>query len=111
MGEQNPRIVASPPPAGVGRKIKIIARLMRSGLNKVALAATFDVEIRGRESIFDCLVREGRAENFSRAVELVGRRLPPPSGGRWGELAAWVENYEDHERPEAGGSKASQRHL
>lgn len=77
---------------------------MRSSLPKTMLAKEFDIEIRGRESVFDALVREGKAASFLHAVEIVGRHFPPPGGGRWRDLVEWVEDYEGQERrPEGAG--------
>lgn len=109
---------SAPPARPACRKIKIIASLIRHsirlgahpiprfaehGLKAGAISAFFQIEIRGRESIFDALIHAGQALDFDHAVRLVGAAFPPPAGGRWGELAAWVQDYEDHERPEVAG--------
>lgn len=102
----------------MNRKLKIIANLIRHsirlgahpnpslaahGLKAGAISAFFQVEIRGRESVFDALIREGKARDFPDAVRLVGEQFPPPGGGRWRELLAWIEDYENEEAKAAGG--------
>lgn len=79
-------------------RLKIAAAIMRGSIERAVAARAFNVELIGKESIFDALIRAGHAIDFAGAVAMVGRRFPPEQS-TWNDLAAWVESYSAAEAP------------
>ena len=75
------------------------ARAIERALPRSDLAREFNLELKGKESIYDALVKAGVAQNFHHAVRLVAEKFPPSRAGitssSWSNLALWLWDY-DH---------------
>ena len=74
------------------------ARSIERAFPRSDLAREFNLELKGKESIYDALVKTGAVENFHEAVRLVAEKFPPAKAGftsSWSELALWLWDY-DH---------------
>lgn len=74
------------------------ARAIERVFPRSDLACEFQVELKGKESIYDALIKSGQARDFHAAVRLVAEKFPPSRAGfqaSWSELALWSWNY-DH---------------
>lgn len=74
------------------------ARMIERNFPRSDLAREFNLELKGKASIYDTLVKSGSAESFHQAVRLVAEKFPPSRAGlqtSWSELALFTWDY-DH---------------
>lgn len=62
------------------------------------LAREFNLQLNGKESIYDALVKASVADGFHQAVRLVAEKFPPERAGlnsaTWSQLALWLWEYD-----------------
>jgi len=74
------------------------ARAIERAFSRSALAQELGIELKGKESVYDALIKAGKAQSFDQAVRLVAEKFPPSRVGftsSWSELALWLWDY-DH---------------
>ena len=78
---------------------KEVARSIERAFSRSDLAREFCIELNGKQSVYDALVKSGKAENFHHAVQMVAEKFPPSRAGltmtSWSALAVWSWDY-DH---------------
>ncbi len=77
---------------------KEVARSLERAFTRAEFAAEFGIELRGKMSIYDALIKAGKAGSFHAAVRVVAKRFPASKAGlshSWRELAEWSFDY-DH---------------
>jgi DNA-binding TFAR19-related protein (PDSD5 family) len=70
------------------------ARLIKNAFSKAELSKMFNVEIVGKQDIFDALIRSGKANNFSNAVALCASKIRSEKSD-WDETVKFVVDLED----------------
>jgi len=74
------------------------ARSIERAFPRSDLAREFGIELNGKMSIYDALVKASIAKDFHDAVKVVAARFPPSRAGftsSWSELSLWLWDY-DH---------------
>lgn len=74
------------------------ARAIERCFPRSDLAFEFSIELKGKMSIYDALIKAGLSSNFHESVRLVAERFPPERAGlscSWSKLAEWSYSY-DH---------------
>jgi hypothetical protein len=74
------------------------ARLIKNAFSKSDLAKMFDVEIIGKQDIFDALVKQGQANNFAHAVGIVSAKIKTQKAD-WDETVKFAVELEDNTEP------------
>ena len=75
-----------------------VARSIERAFPRSDLAREFQLELKGKASIYDALIQAGKASDFHQAVRLVAEKFPPSRAGltsSWSQLAEFLWDY-DH---------------
>lgn len=76
-----------------------VAKMIKSSFTPAQFAETFGVEMKGKQDIFEALVKAGKAPDFKSALEMVARRMPTGTESSWSDLAKWSLDYQKSEMP------------
>lgn len=74
------------------------ARSIERAFPRADFAKEFSIELHGKMSIYDALIKAGKAGSFHEAVRMVAKRFPASKAGlshSWREIAEWSFDY-DH---------------
>ena len=69
---------------------KETARSIERCFPRSDLAREFQLELKGKKSVYDALIESGKARDFHQAVRLVAEKFPPSRAGftsSWSQLA------------------------
>jgi hypothetical protein len=73
---------------------KATARLIKNAYTPAEFAKNMGVEIKGKEDVFDALIKSGKASDFKDAITQVALKMPSKTDSKWSDLARFTVDFD-----------------